>query len=141
MSLLDSLYQQAILEHYKRPHNHGVIEPHDLMEEGVNPSCGDEVTLYLRLAGGVIEGVSFEGEGCAISQATASLMTDAVKGRSVAEALRLAGSFKAMVRGEAPSPELGELATLAGVAKLPARVKCAVLPFATLERALEEPAG
>lgn len=137
MSLLDSLYQEAILEHYKKPRNHGVLEPHSVKEEGVNPSCGDEVTLYLRLADGVITGVSFEGEGCAISQSAASMMTEAVAGRTAAEALELAGEFRAMLHGAEPAPALGDLAVLRGVAKLPARVKCAALPFTTLEEALK----
>ncbi len=141
MSLLDALYQESILEHYKKPRNHGVLEPHSLREEGVNPSCGDEVTLYLRLEDGVITGASFEGEGCAISQAAASMMTEAVMGRSVDSALALAASFRDMLQGAEPAQELGDLAALRGVAKLPARVKCAALPFATLQVALERNAG
>jgi nitrogen fixation NifU-like protein len=136
VSILDSLYQEAILGHYKKPRNHGVLEPHDVREEGVNPSCGDEVTLYLKFGGDVITGVSFEGEGCAISQASASMLTDAVAGLSRAEALALSERFRAMLHGAEPAPELGELAVLRGVAKLPARVKCAALPFTTLEVAL-----
>lgn len=137
MSLLDSLYQEAVLEHYKRPRNRGVLEPHDVAEEGVNPSCGDEVTLYLRFEGERLAGVSFEGEGCAISQATASLMTQAVKGRTTAEALALSERFREMLHGAEPDAALGDLAVMRGVSQLPARVKCAALPFATLERALE----
>jgi len=90
MSLLDTLYQQAILEHYKNPRNHGALDPHDVKEEGLNPSCGDELTLYLRLNGDVLEKVTFEGEGCAISQATASMMTQVVNGRPVSEVLDIA---------------------------------------------------
>jgi len=141
VSLLDALYQESILEHYKKPRNHGVLEPHSLREEGVNPSCGDEVTLYLRLEDGVITGVSFEGEGCAISQAAASMMTEAVIGLSVGSALRLAASFRDMLHGAEPAQELGDLAALRGVARLPARVKCAALPFSTLQVALERDAG
>lgn len=140
MSLLASLYQEAILEHYKKPRNHGALNPHDVMEEGLNPSCGDEVTLYLRLKGGAIDGVTFEGEGCAISQAAASMMTEAVAGMATADALKLAGRFRDMLHGEEPHPALGELAVLSGVAKLPARVKCAALPFTTLEEALRRAA-
>ena len=136
MSLLDSLYQEAILQHYKRPRNHGALEPYDLREEGINPSCGDEVTLFLRLEGGVVSAVSFEGEGCAISQAAASMMTESVNGLAVPAALELSARFRAMLQGEQPTAELGELAVLKGVAKLPARVKCAALPFTTLEAAL-----
>lgn len=136
MSLLDSLYQQSILEHYKKPRNHGALDPFDVREEGINPSCGDEVTLYLKLEDGVIASVSFEGEGCAISQASASMMTEALAGLSAAEALELAAHFREMLRGAEPHASLGELAVLRGVAKLPARVKCAALPFSTLEVAL-----
>lgn len=136
MSLLDSLYQQSILEHYKKPRNHGALDPFDVREEGINPSCGDEVTLYLKLEDGVIASVSFEGEGCAISQASASMMTEALAGLSTAEALELAAHFREMLRGAEPHDSLGELAVLRGVAKLPARVKCAALPFSTLEVAL-----
>lgn len=137
MSLLDSLYQEAILEHYKRPRNYGVLDPHDVMEEGLNPSCGDEVTLYLRLEDGAISAVSFEGEGCAISQASASMLTEAALGLASSDALALVERFKGMLHGEEPHEKLGELAVLRGVAKLPARVKCAALAFTALEAALK----
>jgi len=136
VSLLDSLYQEAILQHYKRPRNHGALDPFDVREEGINPSCGDEVTVYLRLEDGVVSAVTFEGEGCAISQAAASMMTESVHGLAVPAALELSARFRAMLQGEQPAEELGELAVLRGVAKLPARVKCAALPFTTLEAAL-----
>lgn len=136
MSTLNALYQEAILQHYKRPRNFGPLEAYDVMEEGVNPSCGDEVTLYLRLADGAIQQISFQGDGCAISQASASLMTVAVTGRSVPEALALSATFRGMLQGGSPDPLLGDLALLSGVAKLPARVRCAALAFTTLESAL-----
>lgn len=137
MSLLDTLYQQAILEHYKNPRNHGALDPHDVKEEGLNPSCGDELTLYLRLNGDVLEKVTFEGEGCAISQATASMMTQVVNGRPVSEVLEIADKFRQMLHGAEPDEQLGELAVMRGVAKLPARVKCAALSLTTLEAALK----
>lgn len=137
MSLLDSLYQDLILEHYKRPHNHGSLEDANVVEEGVNPSCGDELRLSLRIESDRIVDVRFEGEGCAISQASASMMTDAIKGRDADEVRRLSGSFKAMIQGEAPAAELGDLMLLRGVSKLHARVKCATLPWTTLDLALE----
>lgn len=137
MSLLDTLYQQAILEHYKNPRNHGALDPHDVKEEGLNPSCGDELTLYLRLNGDVLEKVTFEGEGCAISQATASMMTQVVNGRPVSEVLDIADKFRQMLHGAEPDEQLGELAVMRGVAKLPARVKCAALSLTTLEAALK----
>jgi nitrogen fixation NifU-like protein len=141
MSFLDSLYKDVILEHYKRPHNRGALDQPSHVQEGENPSCGDELTLYLRVADGIIREIGFEGEGCAISQASASLMTDALKGRSVEAALELSEAFRAMIRGQPPAPELGELSALQGVARLHARVKCATLAWTTLERALEVPGG
>lgn len=141
MSVLDTLYQGAILEHYRRPHHSGPLVDADRVEDGVNPSCGDELRLYLRLQDDTVTDVGFVGEGCAISQASASMMTDAILGKGVDEVRRLAGSFKAMVRGEPPSATLGELAVLQGVSKLHARVKCATLPWTTLELALEPREG
>lgn len=139
MSFLESLYQDVIMEHYKRPHNRGAPDDPSHVREGVNPSCGDELTLYLRVEDGVIRAVGFEGEGCAISQASASLMTDAIKGRSVRQAADLSRAFRAMIRGQPPAPELGELRALQGIAKLHARVKCATLAWTTLDAALEAP--
>lgn len=137
MSMLDALYQQAILDHYKKPHNHGVLDPHDIKEEGINPSCGDELTLYLKLNDDVLEKVTFEGEGCAISQATASIMTQVVTGKPVNEVLVVAEKFRQMLHGAEPDEDLGELAVMRGIAKLPARVKCAALSMTTLEAALK----
>ncbi len=141
MSFLESLYKDVILEHYKRPHNRGTVDAPSHVHEGVNPSCGDELTLYMRVEQGVIRAVGFEGEGCAISQASASLMTDALKGRSVQQALELSRAFRDMIRGRPPAPELGELSALQGIAKLHARVKCATLPWTTLDAALGAPEG
>lgn len=138
MGILEDLYQGAIVEHSRRPRNHGVLEDADVVMEGVNPSCGDELTLYLRLSDGKVAQASFVGEGCAISQAAASLMTEALTGLPLPEARQLAGSFKAMIRGGEADEALGESRVLAGIAKLPARVKCAALPWQTLELALEE---
>ena len=140
MGFLESLYKDVILEHYKRPHNRHALAGASHTQEGVNPSCGDELTLYLHIENGTIRDVGFEGEGCAISQASASLMTDAIKGGSVEQALALSRSFKAMIRGEPPAPELGELTSLQGIAKLHARVKCATLAWTTLDAALQRPA-
>ncbi|MEJ2290439.1 MAG: SUF system NifU family Fe-S cluster assembly protein [Deinococcales bacterium] len=139
MSFLENLYKDVILEHYKRPHNRGALSDASHTQEGVNPSCGDELTLYLRVEDGTIRDVGFEGEGCAISQASASLMTDAIKGASVERALALSRSFKGMIHGEPPAPELGELTSLQGIAKLHARVKCATLAWTTLDAALQRP--
>lgn len=138
MGILDELYQGAIVEHSRRPRNHGALAEADVEVEGVNPSCGDELTLYLQLDAGRIVRAAFVGDGCAISLAAASLMTEAITGLELAEAARLAGHFKAMIRGALPAEELGESRALAGVAKLPARVKCASLAWQTLEAALKE---
>jgi nitrogen fixation protein NifU and related proteins len=136
MSLLDQLYKELILEHYKSPRNKGTLE-HALVEEGINPSCGDEVKLFLRLEDDKIADVKFIGEGCAISQASASMMTDAIKGKSLEEVSTLTRHFKAMIHGETPADELGDLKMLQGISKLHARVKCATLPWATLEQAVK----
>lgn len=139
MSLLDSLYKEIILDHYKRPRNRGVLDPHTVRHEGLNPSCGDELELYLLVEGDTVEDVSFVGEGCAISQASASMMTRALKGLSLTEAQALADDFKGMIHGEPPSDNLGDLKLLQGISKLHARVKCATLPWVTLVEALESP--
>lgn len=137
MSLLDDLYQEAIMEHYRNPRNHGELPDADVAQEGVNPSCGDELTLYVKASGDALAAVTFVGEGCAISQASASMMTAAVKGKSIGEAERLSLAFQRLIRGEEPGTDLGDLALLRGVAKLPVRVKCAALPWKTLDAALE----
>ncbi len=136
MGLLDDLYQSAVLEHSRRPHNSYVPDAYDVAAPGVNPGCGDELTLYLAVEDGALSVVAFQGVGCAISLASASLMTEAVKGKSVEAALGLAEDFKAMVRGAEPDPGLGEASVLKGVSRLHARVKCATLPWVTLEDAI-----
>jgi nitrogen fixation NifU-like protein len=135
MSVLESLYKELILEHYKHPRNKGMLE-NTIHHEGVNPSCGDEVSLYLNIENNCVKDVKFLGEGCAISQASASMMTEAIKGKSLAEALELSKKFKAMIHGEPASEELGDLMMLQGISKLHARVKCATLCWITLEQAL-----
>lgn len=135
------LYQQVILEHNKKPRNFGKLEPHTHHAEGNNPLCGDQLELSLYVKDGVIEDVRFQGHGCAIDVASASLMTSTIKGRTVAEVGILADQFRAMVRGELdPAKEphvLGKLTLFQGVKDLLVRVKCAVLPWATLHSALE----
>ena len=138
MSVFDNLYKEIILEHYKSPRNRGKLDPHTVRQEGVNPSCGDELELYLLIDGDQVTDVKFEGVGCAISQASASMMTAALKGKSVAEVRELAGDFKDMIHGEPPRESLGDLQLLQGISKLHARVKCATLPWVTLEEALDE---
>jgi nitrogen fixation protein NifU and related proteins len=135
MSLLDQLYKELILEHYKHPRNKGVLD-YGLVEEGVNPSCGDEVKLFLNIEHEVVKEVKFIGEGCAISQASSSMMTEAIKGKSLEDITTLTKQFKSMIHGETPAEELGDLKMLQGISKLHARVKCATLAWVTLEQAL-----
>jgi len=139
MSLLDELYKEIILRHYKSPHNYGPLETANVRVMGDNPSCGDQIELQVETDGEHIANLRFRGQGCAISQASASLMTDLVKGKTWAEALELKSKFKSMiVDGTPPVPELGDLAALSGVHKLAARVKCATLAWNTLEQAAHQ---
>ena len=143
----DALYQELILEHNRKPRNFGEIEGADRVVEGRNPLCGDEVRLSLKFDGDRIADVKFvspPGKGCAISKASASLMTAAVKGKPTAEAERLFESFHKLVRGELSEDEqraLGSLRAFAGVAKFPMRVKCASLAWHALHSALAGGAG
>lgn len=134
------LYQAVILEHNKKPRNFGKLDPCTHHADGHNPLCGDRLELTLNVEDGRIADIKFEGSGCAIDVASASLMTGAVKGRTVAEAEQMASEFRALVRGEldAVAPHhLGKLTLFEGVRNLPVRVKCAVLPWATLSSALK----
>jgi nitrogen fixation NifU-like protein len=141
---LRELYQETILDHSKRPRNFREIPDATATAVGHNPLCGDRVTVYVRLEEGRIADIGFQGSGCAISKASASLMTDAVKGRTTEEAHTLFGRFHAMVTrppGAATDAKgLGKLAVLAGVAEFPVRVKCASLSWHTLQAALERKA-
>ncbi len=138
---LRELYQEVILDHSKRPHNFREIPDAQAVGVGHNPLCGDRVTLYLKLDGDRIADVAFQGSGCAISKASASLMTDAVKGKTKSEADRIFERFHAMVTAGAGSKAdtegLGKLAVLQGVTEFPVRVKCASLAWHTLRSALE----
>ena len=139
MSSLNELYQEVILDHNKRPRNFRALEGSSHQAEGYNPLCGDRLSLYVQVDGETIADIGFQGSGCAISKASASLMTDAVKGRSVEEARGLFERFHRMVT---TSPELavedmGKLSVLAGVREFPVRVKCASLAWHTLKAALE----
>lgn len=139
---LASLFQELILEHYKRPRNRGELPGADRMVHMNNPACGDEVWLQLRMQGDRIEDVRFLGEGCSISQASISMMTELLRGRTRDEADRLAARFTEMLHGDpeaAKDRALGDLRALAGVAKFPVRVKCALLGWNALETALSAP--
>ena len=141
MSELSDLYQEVILDHNKSPRNFHKLEGANRTAEGYNPLCGDIVTVYVRLDGDVISEISFEGSGCAISKASASMMTDSLKGKTTAEAEALFDRVHKMLKGEldpeADSIELGKLAVLSGVCRFPARVKCASLSWHTFHTALK----
>ncbi len=136
---LADLYQQLILDHNRSPRNHGRLDDVARRSEGYNPLCGDRVIVYLALDGELISDVAFEGVGCAISTAAASLMTEAVKGRTLSEATALFERFREMVTsGAGPGDEsLGKLDAFAGVRNYPARVKCATLAWHTLQAAID----
>ena len=141
MSDLSELYQEVILDHNKSPHNFRKLEDANRSADGYNPLCGDQVTVYVRLNGGVIEEISFQGMGCAISKASASMMTDALKGKTEAEAQALFDLVHKMFVGEqecqGENPDLKKLSLLSGVSQFPARVKCATLSWHTLVSALK----
>jgi nitrogen fixation NifU-like protein len=134
MSLGD-LYREVIMDHYQHPRNRGHLEHADIDVGLNNPSCGDEIELTVALDGeGRVADVRFQGSGCSISMAAASMMTEAIKGRSLGEALALAERFKAFLRHEEAGQDLGDLAALEGVSRFPMRVKCATLAFNALEK-------
>lgn len=141
MADLTELYQQVILDHNRKPRNFRIIEDADRVGCGDNPLCGDRIEVYIKLSGDVIEDVSFSGSGCAISQASASLMTAAVLGKTIDDAKTLSTRVHAMMTAESGSSadesELGKLRALCGVREFPSRVKCANLPWHTLRSALE----
>jgi len=140
MSALRELYQEVILDHNKSPRNFRTMAHADRRVEGYNPLCGDHYTIYLKMDGDVIADVSFEGKGCAISKASASVMSSVVKGKSKAEAELLFEKFHHLVTGEPDATDhienLGKLAAFSGVSEFPARVKCATLAWHTLHAAL-----
>ena len=135
---LNDLYRDVILDHNRQPRNFGGLEPADASVEGFNPMCGDRLTVRLRMSGEQISDIRFEGQGCAISTASASLMTEAVKGKTRAEALQLFDRVHDLLTDDAATGagELGKLAALSGVRAYPARVKCASLCWHTLAAAL-----
>jgi nitrogen fixation NifU-like protein len=141
MSELRELYQSVILDHSKRPRNFREPEGANRTADGFNPFCGDKITLYLELEDDVVKDVGFSGSGCAISMASASLMTQSIKGKSVAYARQLFDSFRELVVGDSvegpDSEKLGKLVALGGVREFPVRVKCATLAWHTLQSALE----
>ena len=137
---LRDLYQEVILEHSKAPRNYRELKEADHKAEGYNPLCGDHFTVYLQMQGDAIRDVTFQGSGCAISKASASMMTQSLKGKTRQDAEALFDRFHKVVTGQKASteqPELGKLAVFSGVSEFPTRVKCATLAWHTLQAALE----
>jgi nitrogen fixation NifU-like protein len=140
---LKDLYRDVILDHNRQPRNFGRLDDANAQAEGYNPLCGDRLSLSLRLNGDRVEDVRFDGKGCAISTASASMMTEAIKGKDLATVGRLFGEVHALLTESdaVPGPQLGKLAALSGVKEFPMRVKCATLCWHTLNAALEQKAA
>ena len=137
--VLEDLYRDVIMDHFKRPRNQGELADADVVAEGANPLCGDELTLWLKVEGGVVIEARFEGHGCSISQASTSIMTEAVKGKPLDEIEQLIDRFRAMMlEGEEADASLGDGVALEGVKQFPVRIKCAVLSWNTLRLGLAE---
>ncbi len=137
---LDDLYKEVILDHYQNPRNRGQLDDPDVATRGHNPLCGDEVILGVKLHGDQIDDIAFSGRGCSISQASASMMTESVKGHEVADASALADGFKELMTGGGSTEGLGgneDLEALQGVKRFPVRVKCALLPWTALLEIIE----
>lgn len=137
MNDLRELYQDLIFDHYRQPLNYGPLEHANRKAEGYNPLCGDKISLAMIVKDGVIHDIRFEGVGCAISTASASLMTESLKGKSEGEALAILKDFQALVTGVAVPDAMGKLTVLAGVQAFPQRVKCATLAWRTMQAALK----
>ncbi len=140
MSEVEDLYQEMILEHAKRPRNFGPLDGHSHHAVGRNALCGDHLKVYLILDGDLVKDIHFEGDGCAVSKSSASLMTEALLGKTVAEADALFAKFHAVVTGQpdASADGLGKLAVFSGMSKFPVRVKCATLSWRTVQAALHQ---
>ncbi|HLH25070.1 MAG TPA: SUF system NifU family Fe-S cluster assembly protein [Chloroflexota bacterium] len=142
---IDDLYRAIILDHYQRPRNHGRLDAPSVAARGSNPLCGDEVEVALRITGERITDVAFQGRGCSISQASASLMTESVKGKTLTEAIGLLGQFRLLITEpdgpEAPPDGLGDLGALHGVRRYPVRVRCALLAWNVLKEGLDRYTG
>lgn len=137
--MLEELYQEIILDHYRRPRNKGKVSPADAQARDNNPLCGDEIEITVRLDGGKVVEIKFDGHGCSISQSSASIMTQKLTGKTLEEARELIVDFLGMMRGVKPfgGREMGELKALEGVLKFPVRVKCATLAWNTAHKALD----
>jgi nitrogen fixation NifU-like protein len=137
---LDALYRQVIMDHYKNPRNRGVLENENVTVNLNNPTCGDRVQLTMKVEDGIVQDAKFEGEGCSISMSSASMMTQAVKGKKIEEALKLSKVFSNMMQGKEYDEDLdlGDIEALQGVSKFPARIKCATLAWKAMEKGLED---
>ena len=137
---LDELYREVILDHFRSPRNVGELPHAGIKAEGTNPLCGDEITFWLKLDNGRIQAVHFLGKGCAISQAAGSMLTEALRGKTLAEAANLTAAMRRLMQGQEPDPtlDLGDLEALAGVRKFPVRVKCAALSWNVIEQGFED---
>lgn len=143
MSQLDDLYRRVIMDHYKNPRNRGTLDDGSVTVNLNNPTCGDRISLQMQIEDGVVKNAKFTGEGCSISMSSASMMTDAVKGKTTDEAIALAEKFSSMMKGEEVGfdEEYEELDALAGVNKFPARIKCATLAWNALRKGIESGNG
>ncbi|MFD2045141.1 Fe-S cluster assembly sulfur transfer protein SufU [Ornithinibacillus salinisoli] len=137
---LDTLYRQVIMDHYKNPRNRGEVEGESLTVDMNNPTCGDRIQLQMQLEDGVVKDAKFEGEGCSISMSSASMMTQAIKGKKVDDALSMSKLFSNMMLGEEMDTDmdLGDIQALQGVSKFPARIKCATLAWKAMEKGVHE---
>ncbi|MYL33724.1 SUF system NifU family Fe-S cluster assembly protein [Pontibacillus yanchengensis] len=138
---LDQLYRQVIMDHYKNPRNKGSLEGEHLAVDMNNPTCGDRIQLQLKVEEGIVEDAKFDGEGCSISLSSASMMTQAIKGKKVEDAVEMSKVFSDIMQGkelDKDMEELGDIQALQGVAKFPARIKCATLPWKAMEQGVEE---
>ncbi|MED3622464.1 Fe-S cluster assembly sulfur transfer protein SufU [Neobacillus thermocopriae] len=137
---LDQLYRQVIMDHYKNPRNRGILEDGNLTIDMNNPTCGDRIRLTIKVEDGIVSDAKFEGEGCSISMSSASMMTQAIKGKKIDDALKLSKIFSDMMQGKEYDDDidLGDIEALSGVSKFPARIKCATLAWKAMEKGLKE---
>ncbi|CAH0344674.1 Fe-S cluster assembly sulfur transfer protein SufU [Bacillus sp. CECT 9360] len=138
---LDTLYRQVIMDHYKNPRNKGSLENGNLVVDMNNPTCGDRIRLTMQVEDGKVTDTKFDGEGCSISMSSASMMTQAIKGKDVETAMKLSNTFSEMIQGKEYDEnglDLGDIEALQGVSKFPARIKCATLAWKAMEKGLQE---
>ncbi|WP_409345240.1 Fe-S cluster assembly sulfur transfer protein SufU [Paenibacillus sp. MBLB4367] len=135
---LDDLYRRVIMDHYKSPRNKGKFEDGGVSIDLNNPTCGDRITLQMKVEEGVVQDARFVGEGCSISMSSASMMTDAIKGKTLDEALQMAENFSGLMKGESVEFEYEDIEALSGVNKFPARIKCATLAWNALRKGVEQ---